>query len=132
MPRRSSTRPTDAELEILRVLWRLGPSSVRGVHEELVRLRPAGATAGYTTALKLLQIMTDKGLVRRDESGRAHRYEAVDSAERTQGRLIGDLIERAFGGSRTDLVARALNDAPSSKEELARIRRMLDELERRG
>ena len=127
MARRSSPRPTDGELEILRILWRLGTSSVREVHQELNHTRPTG----YTTALKLLQIMTEKGLVRRNESGRAHLYEAVDSREGTQGSLIRDLAERAFGGSAAELVQRALSHAPASSEELARIRKLIEDLERR-
>jgi len=128
MARRSSPRPTDGELEILRILWRRGTSSVREVHVELNRARPTG----YTTALKLLQIMTEKGLVRRDEKSRAHLYEAVDSREGTQGSLIRDLAERAFGGSAAELVQRALSHAPASSEELARIRKLIEDLERRG
>ena len=128
MPRRSSTRPTDAELEILRILWRRGTISVREVHDELNLTRPTG----YTTALKLLQIMTDKGLVRRDESGRAHLYQVVETQEGTQGRLVRDLAERAFGGSAAELVQRALSGSPASAGELATIRLMIEDLERRG
>ncbi len=128
MPRRSSTRPTDAELEILRILWRRGTISVRDVHDELNLVRPTG----YTTALKLLQIMTDKGLVRRDERGRAHLYEVVETQEGTQGRLVRDLAERAFGGSAAELVQRALSQSPASAVELATIRLMIEDLERRG
>ncbi|HTF91319.1 MAG TPA: BlaI/MecI/CopY family transcriptional regulator [Planctomycetota bacterium] len=127
MSRRSSTRPTDAELEILRILWRRGMISVREVHDELNLTRPTG----YTTALKLLQIMTDKRLVRRDESGRAHLYEALESQEGTQGRLVRDLAERAFGGSAAELVQRALSQAPASANELATIRLLIEDLERR-
>ena len=128
MSRRSTSRPTDAELEILRVLWRRGTLSVREVHDELNLVRPTG----YTTALKLLQIMTEKGLVRRDESGRAHLYQAVESQEGTQGRLVRDLAERAFGGSRTELVQRALSATPATADELATIRRMIEDLERQA
>ncbi len=128
MSRRSPNRPTDAELEILRVLWKRGKSSVREVHEELNLARPGG----YTTALKLLQIMTDKGLVRRDEEARAHLYEAVESREGTQSKLVRDLAERAFGGSAAELVQRALSERPASAEDLASIRSLIDELERRG
>jgi BlaI family penicillinase repressor len=91
-------------------------------------LRPTG----YTTALKLLQIMTEKGLVRRDESSRAHLYEAVESQEGTQGRLVRDLAERAFGGSATELVQRALSTTPASAGELATIRRWIEDLERKS
>jgi len=101
--------------------------SVREVHDELNLTRPTG----YTTALKLLQIMTDKRLVRRDESGRAHLYEALESQEGTQGRLVRDLAERAFGGSAAELVQRALSQAPASANELATIRLLIEDLERR-
>jgi BlaI family penicillinase repressor len=96
-------QPTDAELEILRVLWERGPSTVREVHEVISRTKPAG----YTTILKLLQIMTEKGLVRRNEEQRAHVYEPQMAKEQTQRQLLGDLLERAFGGSATELVMQA-------------------------
>lgn len=118
-------RPTDAELAILRVLWRHGPSTVRQVHEEL----SGGPPTVYTTVLKLLQIMTEKGLVTRDESQRAHVYAARLPQEETQGQLVGDLLDRAFGGSASRLVMRALASRPASAEELSEIRKMLDELE---
>lgn len=117
--------PTDAELEILRVLWERGPSTVREVQEVLSAQREVG----YTTALKLLQIMFEKGLVRRDESARTHVYEAGVAQDRTQNALVGDLVDRAFGGSASALVLGALSSKPASKEELAEIRRLLDELE---
>lgn len=117
-------RPTDAELAILRVLWRLGPSTVKQVHEGLSRLSSA-----YTTTLKQLQIMAEKGLVTRDESLRAHLYEARLPQEETQTRLVDDLLERAFEGSASRLVLRALSSQPASAEELAEIRRLLDRLE---
>lgn len=119
------TRPTDAELAILRVLWRLGPATVRQVHDELAR-RDA---AGYTTTLKLLQIMTEKGLVTRDESQRAHVYAARLAQEETQGQLVRDLLDRAFEGSASRLVLRALAARPASAAELAEIRKLLDDLE---
>jgi predicted transcriptional regulator len=125
MARRPTPRPTDAELAILGVLWKLGPSTVREVCEQLNGERPTG----YTTALKLLQIMSGKGLVERDESRRAHRYRARSAKAETQGRLIGDLLDRAFGGSAMALVMRALSDRRTSPEELARIRKLIDELE---
>jgi len=115
-------RPTDAELSILRVLWDLGPSTVRQVHEVLSRERPAA----YTTALKLLQIMTDKGLVRRDEADRTHIYHPRVSQEQTQRQLVRDLVDRAFGGSATKLVMQALAARRASEEELGEIRRLLD------
>jgi predicted transcriptional regulator len=124
MAKRELPRPTDGELEILRVLWRRGPSTVRQVHEAL------GRPAGYTTVLKLLQIMTAKGLVRRDESERTHVYRASLSEGRTQRQLVKDLLDRAFGGSARQLVLQALGGGQASPEELAQIRQLLDELER--
>ncbi len=115
-------RPTDAELAILRVLWERGPSTVRQVHEVLARERQAG----YTTSLKLLQIMTDKGLVRRDEADRTHVYHARLTEEQTQRQLIRDLVDRAFGGSASKLVMQALATKRASDEELGEIRRLLD------
>lgn len=115
-------RPTDAELGILRVLWERGPSTVRQVHDILTRDRPTA----YTTALKLLQIMTDKGLVQRDEAERTHIYQARLSEEQTQRQLIRDLLDRAFGGSSTKLVMQALAAKRASAEELTEIRRLLD------
>jgi predicted transcriptional regulator len=116
-------RPTDAELAILRVLWQLGPSTVRQVHEVMSRERPTA----YTTALKLLQIMTEKGLVRRDETDRTHVYHAKLSEEQTQRQLIRDLLDRAFGGSSSKLVLQALATRRASSDELAEIRRMLEQ-----
>jgi predicted transcriptional regulator len=118
-------RPTDAELAILRVLWERGPSTVREVHDELSRTHDSG----YTTILKLLQIMTDKGLVVRDESQRAHVYATSLSEQRTQRQLLGDLIERAFGGSPTKLVMQALSASKASAEDLTAIRHLLDRME---
>jgi len=118
-------RPTDAELAILRVLWQRGPSTVRQVHDLLNSTRPTV----YTTILKLMQIMTDKGLVRRDESERAHVYQPALSQAETQKRLVGDLLERAFGGSTMNLVMGALSAKKASAEELAQIRQLLDDYE---
>src|SRR5919112_934479 len=117
-----SPRPTDAELAILRVLWERGPSTVRQVHEVLGRERPTA----YTTALKLLQIMTEKGLVRRDETDRSHVYHARLSEEQTQRQLIRDLVDRAFGGSASKLVMQALAAKRTSAEELTEIRKLID------
>jgi len=119
------SRPTDAELAILRVLWSRGPSTVRQVHEALSQERETG----YTTVLKFMQIMTEKGLVERDESERTHVYQARFTQEQTQQRLVTDLLEKAFGGSASQLVMRALAAKPASADELAQIRRLLDELE---
>jgi BlaI family penicillinase repressor len=118
-------RPTDAELEILTVIWSRGPSTVREIHETILERKPAQ----YTTVLKMLQIMTDKGLVLRDDSERAHRYEASVPREATQTQLAGDLLQRAFGGSASSLLLGALSAKKTSKKELAEMRRMLDELD---
>ena len=115
-------RPTDAELAILRVLWQQGACTVRQVHEALSRERPSA----YTTALKMLQIMTEKGLVRRDVSDRTHIYQAKWSEEQTQRQLVRDLLERAFGGSASKLVMQALNAKRATAEELGEIRRLIE------
>ena len=115
-------RPTDAELAILRVLWERGPSTVRQVHEVLSRERPAA----YTTSLKLLQIMTEKGLVRRDDTDRTHVYHPRLSEEQTQRQLVRDLLERAFGGSSSKLVMQALNAKRATPEELGEIRKLIE------
>jgi BlaI family transcriptional regulator, penicillinase repressor len=119
--------PTDAELLILTVLWKRGPSTVRDVHESL----RASQDTGYTTVLKLLQIMTQKGLVKRDESQRSHVYRAAVTEDRTQRRLVGELLDKAFAGSAGDLVMRALSVKTASPAEIAAIRAMLDEAERK-
>ncbi len=126
MSKQNLPRPTDAELEILNVLWRRGPSTVREVHDVLLESKDIG----YTTVLKLMQIMAEKGLVVRDESERAHRYEPAAPEDETQRRLVGDLLRKAFDGSAKKLVLQALSAERASSEELSEIRRMLDELER--
>jgi predicted transcriptional regulator len=118
------TLPTDAELAILGVLWRRGPSTVREVHDAL---SPTQGT-GYTTVLKLMQLMAQKGLVIRDESQRSHVYRPASAEAQTQRRLVGDLMDRAFAGSAAQLVMRALSVKRASKGELEEIRHMLDEL----
>ncbi|MCP5115593.1 MAG: BlaI/MecI/CopY family transcriptional regulator [bacterium] len=126
MSRKSSVpRPTDAELEILEVLWESGPSTVRDVHAQLVKRRPTG----YTTVLKLMQIMADKGLVKRNEKQRAHIYRARQPRETTQRVLLDHIVDRAFGGSAAQLAMRALSSRKTKPEELAEIRKMLDEYE---
>ena len=120
---RTAQRPTEAELEILRVLWERGPSTVRQVHEVLAEERDTG----YTTTLKLMQIMADKGLVTRDESSRTHVYTARSSQESTQRQLVNDLVERAFGGSAAELVLRALSSHKTSDDELQEIRNLIDD-----
>jgi len=122
MNRSSARRPTDAELAILRILWERGPSTVRQVHDVLGQER----TAAYTTALKLLQIMTEKGLVERDERDRTHIYRARLSEETTQRQLVRDLVDRAFGGSSSKLVMQALATKRASAEELKDIRKAID------
>jgi predicted transcriptional regulator len=119
-------RPTDAELEILTVLWSRGPSTVRDVHEVIAVRKPTQ----YTTALKLMQIMADKGLVRRDEKQRAHVYQAARPREWTQRQLAGDLLQRAFNGSAGSLLLGALSARKASKADLAEMRRLLDEYEK--
>src|SRR2546429_9321341 len=120
--------PTNAELEILRVLWQRGASTVRDVHESLDHARPVG----YTTVLKLLQIMVEKGLVRRDASARSHVYTAVASQEATRRRLVADLVRRVFGGSRLGPVLPALESTPAPGPEPHPIPRLLDEQNGRG
>jgi BlaI family transcriptional regulator, penicillinase repressor len=120
MPKRS---PTNAELEILRVLWQRGPSTVRDVHESLDHAKPVG----YTTVLKLLQIMVEKGLATRDASARSHVYAAVASEGATQRRMVADLVRRVFGGSTLGLVLHALESTPATSPELDQLRRLLDE-----
>jgi predicted transcriptional regulator len=116
-------RPTDAELEILAVLWSIGPATVREVHDAINRRRPAQ----YTTVLKFMQIMAEKGLLRRDEKQRAHVYAPARTREWTQRQLAGHLMERAFAGSAKALLMGALSARKASAEELAEIRKLLDE-----
>lgn len=117
--------PTGAELDILAVLWRQGASTVREVHEAM------GKESTYTTTLKQMQVMTEKGLLVRNERFRSHVYEARTPKEQTQQQLAGDLLQRAFDGSAKSLVLGALSAKPASGEDLAEIRRMLDEFEKR-
>jgi BlaI family penicillinase repressor len=116
-------RPTEAELEILTVLWGRGPSTVRDVHEAISKRKPTQ----YTTVLKTLQIMAEKRLVERNEEARAHVYQASRPREWTQRQIAGDLMERAFGGSAKSLLMGALSARKTSKAELAEIRKLLDE-----
>jgi BlaI family penicillinase repressor len=119
-------RPTDAELEILNVLWINGPSTVREVHEEINGRRPTQ----YTTVLKQLQIMAAKNLVQRDEQQRAHVYKAAQEREWTQRQIAGDLLQRAFGGSARSMLMGALSARKASRDELAEIRQLLDDYEK--
>ena len=122
-------RPTEAELAILRVLWERGPATVRQVNEHL----SAGSRdVGYTTTLKLMQIMADKGLVSRDESDRTHVYAARASRDQTQRQLVSDLMDKAFGGSAAALVLQALSAHPASPAELEEIQRLIAEYKRTG
>lgn len=125
--REDPPKPTDAELEILCVLWSRGPSTVRDVHEVIAGRKPTQ----YTTVLKQLQVMSEKGLVRRDEAQRSHVYRAARPREWTQRQLAGDLIQRAFEGSANELLLGALSSQRASKRDLAELRRMLDEYEKR-
>ena len=128
MPNSSPPQPTEAELAILEVLWDAGPCTVRDVHDTLHR--QGKSNTGYTTALKLMQIMARKGLVRRDESRRSHVYAPARSREATRKRLVGTLIERAFSGSTSQLVLSALAAKRTSRKELDAIRDFLDEQEK--
>jgi len=123
---RHRPKPTDAELAILRVLWEQGPATVRQVHEALADTRDTG----YTTTLKLMQIMADKGLVTRDESARTHIYSTRLSQEQTQHQLLDDLVTRAFGGSAAALVLRALSSEQTSPDEVREIRKLIDDYRR--
>ena len=122
--KRTLPKPTPAELEILRILWSRGPSTVRDVQEA-----QGAQETGYTTALKLMQIMADKGLVARDETARAHVYVAQVGEGDTQRQLVRELLDRAFGGSAAKLVMQALSGRQASPEEIAGIRQLLDEME---
>jgi BlaI family transcriptional regulator, penicillinase repressor len=117
--------PTDAELQILSVLWKRGPSTVREVHEALAVVQDTG----YTTVLKLMQIMAQKGFVERDESNRSHVYRAAITEEQAQRGLLGQLMDKAFSGSAAQLVMRALSMQPASTNELEEIRTMLNKME---
>ncbi len=121
-------KPTVSELEILRVLWARGPSTVREVHEQLSEKK----ALGYTTVLKLLQIMTAKGTVRRNEEQRAHVYEACQPATETKRQLVGDVLQRVFEGSASELMIHALEGRRTSKKELDELRRLLDEYQGRS
>jgi predicted transcriptional regulator len=116
-------RPTDAELEILTVLWSIGPATVREVYDVISRRR----TAQYSTILKFMQIMADKGLVRRDEKQRAHIYQPAKPREWTQRQLANDLLQRAFGGSAKALLVGALSAQRATREEIAEMQKLLDQ-----
>lgn len=125
MRKKSFHQPTKAELRILQVLWRLGPSTVRKVFEEL------GDSGGYTTVLKLMQIMLEKGFVSRDDKERTHVYAAVVREAEAKHSLVQELIEKAFGGSSKELIVQALSSRKASAEELTDIKKMIEEMEGR-
>jgi BlaI family transcriptional regulator, penicillinase repressor len=122
----SPQKPTAAELQILQVLWERGPATVREVHEALQEEK----ALGYTTVLKLMQIMTTKGLVRRDENQRAHVYEAQQPAEKTKRQFAADMLQRVFDGSARELMLHALASQRSTRQEIEELRSLLDEHER--
>lgn len=117
-------KPTESELEILRVLWERGEATVRDVHEELSKTKDAG----YTTTLKLMQIMHEKGMVKRDESNKTHKYSPLISREKTQKQFVGKMIDTLFQGSSSQLVMQALGNHKASKEELDEIQKLIDNL----
>jgi BlaI family penicillinase repressor len=118
-------KPTDSELEILHVLWQLGPATVRTVNEQMSQLREIG----YTTTLKIMQLMLEKGLVSRDDEGRSHVYRAAVREQDTQGLLLDKFVAATFGGSALKLVMQALGNRKTSAEEVAQIRRLLNDIE---
>ena len=120
--RRQLPRPTEGELELLSILWEKGPSTVRDVHEAISARRPLG----YTSVLKLLQIMTEKGLVEREESGKAHIYRASETQQDTQSQILIDMSRRLFAGSAAQLAMHALSTQPVSEQELEEIRTLLE------
>ncbi len=117
-------KPTASELEILQVLWEKGHATVREVHEELLAYKDSG----YTTTLKLMQIMFEKGLVKRDDSNKTHIYKPNVSKEKTQQQLVGKMVDALFGGSASQLVMQALGNAQPSKDELEQMQKLLNEL----
>lgn len=127
MKQESKNNPTPSELEILHILWTRGPSTVREIHEVLSKEKDVG----YTSALKLLQIMTGKGLVTRTEDQRAHVYTATQPAETTKQQFAADVLQRVFRGSASQLMQHVLSGRRGSKKEIEEIRRMLDEYERK-
>jgi predicted transcriptional regulator len=117
-------KPTESELEILQILWTRGLATVREVHEELAKFKDVG----YTTTLKLMQIMHEKGLVKRDQSMRTHVYQPSVNKEKTQKHMLTKMIDSLFGGSSTQLVLQALGEQKASEEELKQIQTLLDNL----
>lgn len=125
---RKRSKPTAAELEILSLLWEHGPSTVREIHDILSK----GKETGYTTTLKILQNMAEKGIVTRDESRRSHVYHVAVQAEQTQRQLVDELIEQAFGGAAEKLVMQALSSRKVDSGEIEALRKLLDELEEKS
>ena len=121
-------KPTKAELEILSILWEQNPASVRDVHERLNKMKPVK----YTSVLKIMQIMFEKGMLKRDETAKAHLYRPVQSQRQTQKHLVNDLLDRAFRGSALKLVQHVLETKPASRDELEEIKRMINEVEAKG
>ncbi len=128
MTEQNQFKPTEAELEILAVLWERETATVKEVHEQLNQRKPSG----YTTVLKTMQIMAEKGFVRRETAGKAHVYTAAIEQAATQKRFAGDLMQKLFGGSAARLVMRVLETEPASQDELQQIRLMLDEAEQKA
>ena len=124
----SQPKPTDSELEILNILWEKGPCTVREIHEVLEKSKDAG----YTTTLKLMQIMLDKKLLSRDASSKTHIYNAAISQEHTQGQLVKRMIDTVFNGSAMDMVMQALGNHKANAEELEQIKQYLDEMEKKS
>ncbi len=122
------SKPTDSELEILQVLWENGPSSVRFVNDQLAERREVG----YTTTLKLMQIMHEKGLVQRNTDARSHIYEAAQERDATQRNLLGTFVDNVFSGSAMDLVMQALGNHKASKDELDQIKALIEKMENEG
>lgn len=129
MKNKKNTQPTEGELEILQTLWRHGPSTVRFINDRINEHSDDGMKKGYTTTLKLMQIMTDKGILARDARQRSHLYRAVKAEQETQGQLLDRLLHNAFGGSSMKLVMQALGSHKASNEEISRIRELLDKIE---
>jgi BlaI family penicillinase repressor len=125
MPRPSSAQPTEVELQILRILWELGPSPVRDIHQ---RLNEAKGT-NYSTTVKMLSVMLQKGLVKRDEDAQPHVYRPTLTREKAGKRLVNELIEKVYEGSAMSLVLQALTSGTATREELTEVRRLLDEME---
>ncbi len=125
MPRPASSHPTEVELQILRILWDLGPSPVRDIHARL----EAEKGTNYSTTVKMLAVMLQKGLVKRNESAHPHVYRTTLTREKTGKRMLSDLIEKVYDGSASSLVLQALSSSKATKEELAEVRRLLDQME---